>query len=122
MTGFILRIFFSGLIALQPSADGTEVTVLLVNSGHEYSLADGTTLEHHTPLVLARAGNCEGTCTTVDHAAIAQSIYINKTQQQAVTSLNGAILGGGAWRLSRPDAPRTGRAAGHLHQHARSCV
>jgi len=108
MTGFILRIFFSGLIALQPNADGTEVTVLLVNSPHEYALADGTTLAHHTPLVLARAASCEGTCTTADHASIAQSIYINKPPQQAVTALNGAILGGGAWQLSSSDLTLVG--------------
>src|SRR5258708_19326631 len=108
MTGFILRIFFSGLIALQPNADGTEVAVLLVNSPHEYALADGTSLAHHTPLVVARAASCEGTCTTQDHATIAQYLYSNKTSLQAVTALNGAILGGGAWLLSSSDLTLTG--------------
>jgi hypothetical protein len=108
MTEFILRIFFSGLIALQPNADGTEVTVLLVNTPHEYVLADGATLAHHTPIVVARAASCEGICTTADHATIAQSLYVNKTSQQAVTSLNGALLGGGAWRLSSSDLTLVG--------------
>lgn len=103
MTGFILRIFFSGLMALVPSADGTEITVLLVNTPHEYALSDGTTLAHHMPLVVARAASCEGTCTTEDHASIAQFLYANKTLPEAVTALNGAVLGGGAWVLSGSD-------------------
>jgi len=108
MTEFILRIFFTGLIALHPSADGTEVTVLLVNTPHEYALADGTALAHHMPVVVARAASCEGTCTTEDHAAIGQFLYANKTSQQAVTALNGAVLGGGAWLLSSSDLTLVG--------------
>lgn len=103
MNEFILRIFFSGLIALHPSTDGTQVTVLLVNTPHEYALADGTTLAHHMPLMVARAASCEGTCITDDHAAIAQFLYANKTATQATTALNGAVLGGGAWLLSGSD-------------------
>jgi hypothetical protein len=108
MTEFILRIFFTGLIALRPSADGKEVTVLLVNTPHEYALADGTSLAHHMPVVVARAASCEGTCTTEDHASIAQFLYANKTSQQAVTALNGATLGGGAWLLSNSDLTLVG--------------
>lgn len=107
MTGFILRIFFSGLMAFRPSPDGTEVTVLLVQTPHEYALSDGTSLAHHMPLLVARAANCEGTCTTQDHASIAQFLY-NKTPQEAVAALNGAILGGGAWLLSGSDLSVTG--------------
>src|SRR2546430_46212 len=110
MTEFILRIFFTGLIALRPSADGTEVTVLLVNTPHEYALADGTALPHHLPIVVARAASCEGTCTTEDHATIAQYLYSNKTSQQAVTALNGAVLRGGELGRSRDSrARRLGR-------------
>jgi len=108
MTGFLLRIFFSGLIALRPSSDGREVTVLLLNTPHEYALADGTSLAHHMPLVVARAASCEGTCITEDHAAIAQFLYSNKTSQDAVTALNGAILGGGTWLLSSSDLTLNG--------------
>ncbi|MEO8378376.1 MAG: hypothetical protein ABI779_01810 [Acidobacteriota bacterium] len=103
MTEFVLRIFFSGLIALLPSADGKEVTVLLVNTPHEYALADGAPLAHHMPLLLARAASCEGACVTGDQASIAQFLYAKATPQQASTSLNGALLGGGAWRLSSSD-------------------
>jgi hypothetical protein len=108
MTGFILRIFFSGLIALRPSPDGTEVTLLLVNTPHEYALSDGTTLVHHMPLLVARSASCEGMCTTTDQASIAQFLYANKTSPEAVTALNGAILGGGAWLLSSSDLTLVG--------------
>ncbi|PYQ27532.1 MAG: hypothetical protein DMF56_19310 [Acidobacteria bacterium] len=103
MDGFTLKIFFSGLIALLPSSDGKELTVLLVNSGHEYRLADDSELAHHRPLLLARAARCEQTCTTPDQAAIAQYIYAKKTPDQAATALNGALAGGGAWQLSGSD-------------------
>lgn len=105
---FVLRIFFSGLMALLPSADGKELTVLLVNTPHEYSLSDGSSLPHHMPLLLARAASCEGTCTTDDHPAIAQFLYANKTQPEALTAMNGALLGGGAWLLSSSDLTLVG--------------
>jgi hypothetical protein len=108
VTGFILRIYFSGLMAFLPSTDGREATVLLMNTPHEYALADGSTLAHHTPLLLARAASCEGTCTTEQQQSIAQFVYANKTPQQAVTALNGALLGGGAWSLANSDLTLVG--------------
>ncbi len=111
MTEFVLRIFFSGLIALQPSSDGKEVTVLLVNTPHEYTMAGGATLAHHTPIVLARAASCQGTCITDAQASIAQFIYANKTPQQASTALTGALLGGGAWKLAGSDLKLVGAEA-----------
>ncbi|MEA2465477.1 MAG: hypothetical protein QOJ98_3224 [Acidobacteriota bacterium] len=99
MTGFILKIFFNGLIAFMPNTDGTEITVLLVNTPHEYSMSDGSTLADHRPLLLARAASCTGTCMT-DEQEIAQFMFANKTPQQAATALNSALLGGGAWQLS----------------------
>jgi hypothetical protein len=103
MTEFILRIFFSGLIAFVPNSDGTEMTVVLVNTPHEYTLADGEVLPHHHPMLLARAANCEGTCTTSDHASIAEFLFANKTATQAVGALDHALAGGGAWELSSSD-------------------
>jgi len=97
---FVLRIFFSGLIAFIPSSDGKELTVAMIDTPHAYEMADGTTLAHHKPLLLARAASCEGTCRTDDHTSIAQFLYAKKTTQEALTSFNGALLGGGAWQLS----------------------
>jgi hypothetical protein len=99
MTEFLLRIFFSGLIALVPNSDGTEVTVVLVHTPHEYTLAGGDTLPHHHPMLLARA-NCEGTCTTESRSEIAKFLFANKTQAQAETALNAALAGGGVWDLN----------------------
>jgi hypothetical protein len=105
---FVLRIFFSGLIAFLPSADGKELMVLLVNTPHEYALADGSALPHHMPMLLARAASCEGTCTTDDSAGIAQFLFANKSQQEALTAMNGALSGGGAWLLSSSDLSLVG--------------
>ena len=95
---FVLRIFFSGLIAFVPSPDGKELTVLLLNSGHEYALSDGTRLEHHRPLLLARAAQCEGSCGATD-AEIAHYLFPHVSAAKAGDSLQQALLGGGAWQL-----------------------
>lgn len=99
MTEFLLRIFFSGLIAFVPNSDGTEVTVVLVNTPHEYTLASGDPLPHHHPMLLARAANCVGTCTTESRSDIAKFLFANKTPTQAETALNEALGGGGVWDL-----------------------
>jgi hypothetical protein len=105
---FVLRIFFSGLIAFSPSTDGKELNVLLVNAPHEYMLANDTTLVHHKALLLARAAHCDGACVTTDHASIAQFMFANKTSRQALTSLSGALLSGGAWVLSNSELSLVG--------------
>jgi hypothetical protein len=95
---FVLRIFFSGLIAFVPSPDGKELTVLLLNGGHPYTLSDGARLEHHRPLLLARAAHCEGSCGTTD-AEIAHYLFPDPSEERAGHSLQQALLGGGAWQL-----------------------
>ncbi|MGZ8779175.1 MAG: hypothetical protein ACXW31_04570 [Thermoanaerobaculia bacterium] len=97
---FVLRIFFSGLIAFVPGSDGKELTIAMIDTPHAYEMADGTTLAHHKPLLLARAASCEGDCVTDDHASIAQYLYARKTPEEALTSMNHALLSGGAWQLS----------------------
>lgn len=97
---FVLRIFFSGLIAFIPSSDGKELTIAMIDTPHTYEMADGTALAHHKPLLLARAASCEGDCTTDDHPSIAQFLFARKTPEQALTSLSHALLSGGAWQLS----------------------
>ncbi|MEK6371962.1 MAG: hypothetical protein AABO58_04640 [Acidobacteriota bacterium] len=99
MNSFILKIFFSGLMAFIPNQDGSELTVLLLNVDHNHQLSDGSTLAHHMPIVIARAGNCTGTCPKVD-ATIAGHIFVGESAQSAVDSLEAAVAGGGAWVLS----------------------
>lgn len=105
---FVLRIFFSGLITFLPSADGNELTVVMVDTPHAYEMADGSTLAHHKPLLLARAASCEGTCRTDDHTSIARYLYARKTIEEALTSFNSALLGGGAWQLAGSALSLTG--------------
>lgn len=99
---FVLRIFFSGLIAFAPSPDGKELTVLLLDTGHEYSLSDSTALPHHHPLLLARAGKCEGQCGPGD-GSIAKYLYPGKSKEQAADAFAVALQDGAAWKLSRSE-------------------
>jgi hypothetical protein len=96
---FILKLFFTGLMAFVPSQDGTEVTVLLLNVDHNYQTSDGSALAHHKPLLIARAGNCTGQCPTRD-AGIAQFLFSDKSESEALDSLEAAVADGGAWELS----------------------
>jgi hypothetical protein len=98
MSGFVLRIFFSGLIAFAPSPDGKELTVLLVNSDR-YKFANGSPIELHLPLLLARAESCEGKCPTRD-PEIAKHLFPDQPAEVQLDSLAAALAGGGAWRLA----------------------
>ena len=103
MSSFILKILFSGMIVFSPNQDGTEVTVLLLNAGHTHHLSDGSALQDHKPLLIARAGNCTGDCPTRD-ADIAQFVFADQTSSTAAQdSLESAVAGGGAWTLSGSD-------------------
>ena len=99
---FLLRILFSGMIVFVPSEDRTEVTVLLLNIDHSHHVSDGTALDAHTPLLIARAGDCTGQCPKRD-TDIAQFLYADKTQSQAEDALEAAVQGGGAWALAGSD-------------------
>jgi len=102
MNTFVLKLFFSGLMAFIPSQNGNEVTVVLLNVAHDYALSDSTTLDHHTPLLLARAGSCSGDCPTRD-ADVAQYVFADQSEATALDSLEAAVSGGGAWMLSGSD-------------------
>ncbi|HEY0373101.1 MAG TPA: hypothetical protein VGD79_13940 [Thermoanaerobaculia bacterium] len=88
------------MITFIPSSDGKELTVAMVETPHTYQLADGSTLAHHKPLLLARGAHCGGDCGEDDYSSIAQFLYARKTPEQALTSLNGALQGGAAWQVS----------------------
>lgn len=96
---FLVRILFSGLMALVPNEDGTELTVLLLNVDHAYHTSDGAHVEAHHPFLIARAGNCTGTCPKRD-AAVASPLFPDKSASTALDSLEAAVGGGGAWLLS----------------------
>lgn len=99
---FILRILFSGLMVFVPSEDKQEVTVLLLNIGHAHEMSDGSPLDTHKPLCLARAGNCTGDCP-IDDPAIAQFLFSDKSQAAAIDAMEAALDGGAAWLLAGSD-------------------
>ncbi|MGA8808943.1 MAG: hypothetical protein WB973_13785 [Thermoanaerobaculia bacterium] len=102
MTSFILKILFSGLMVFTPNQDGTEMTVLLLSAGHDHHLSDGSALQRHNPMFIARAGSCSGDCPTRD-ATVARAAYNDQTTATAQDSLEAAVGGGAAWMLSGSD-------------------
>jgi hypothetical protein len=97
---FILRIFFSGLIAFVPREDG-KVTVLLLNTPHEHHGKVRSGKEAHQPMLLARAGGCEPECPrsnpTVSkflfpYAASGPDILAKALQDGVVWELSGSDL------------------------------
>ena len=99
---FVLRIFFSGLIAFVPSKDGKELTVVLLRAPHAYHLSDGSALAEHKPLLLARAAKCEGNCSKSD-PKVARFLFSDKSEEQSLDSLSNALDGGSAWQLAGSD-------------------
>ena len=104
MSSFVLRILFNGLMAFVPNADGTEVTVLLLNTdNHAIHTSDGSAVPPHKPMILTRAGNCTGTCPKRD-AAIADFIFKGSSASAAADALEAALgNNGGAWILNGSD-------------------
>jgi len=99
---FILRIFFSGLIAFVPNANRTELTAVLLSTPHEYHVSDGSTVPHHMPLLLARSGGCAGQCDR-RNPDIARFLYADQAPVDAVIALDNALLHGSGWILSGSD-------------------
>lgn len=103
MSSFVLRILFSGLMAFVPNEDGTEVTVLLLNvDNHAYHTSDGAALPPHKPLILARSGDCTGTCPKRE-SAIANFMFSDSSSTAAADALEAALDGGGGWVLAGSD-------------------
>jgi hypothetical protein len=102
LTPFILKILFSGLMIFTPSQDGNEVTVLLLSASPSHHTSDGSALQQHKPLIIARGGGCSGDCPTRD-GEIAQFVYADQSLATAQDSLEAATAGGGAWVLSGSD-------------------
>jgi hypothetical protein len=100
LSTFVLRILFSGLMAFIPNENGTEVTVLLLNSNH-FHTSDGLALQPHKPLIFAR-GNCSGDCVD-DDVDIAGFTFCNLSSSAALDSLVYALGGGSAWKISGAD-------------------
>lgn len=98
---FTLKIFFLGLIALVPSPDGREVTILLVDGRQGFTASDGTELGTHQAFLVARAGGCQGQCERGDRETA--EFFFAKYGAGASARLDDALLQGGVWRLSESD-------------------
>lgn len=97
----ILKIFFVGLIAFVPNPEDNEQTVLLLDAREGYAASDGTWIESHRPLLLARAGDCAGACRT-DAQEVADFLYHSRLQPGSAGTLewlDQSIHQGGAWAL-----------------------
>lgn len=101
MSTFVLRILFTGLMAFIPNENGTEVTVLLLNSDH-YHTSDGSAMQSHKPYVLARAGSCSGACVD-DDTAIAGDMFRDLSSSARLDSLAYALGDGSGWVISGSD-------------------
>lgn len=95
---FILRIFFSGLIAFVPSDDGKELNVLLLDTARMHHATNGNMVPPHMPLLLVRGA--KGGDGALD-AGVAEYLYPDVTSAEAATTLLArAVSGGAAWHLA----------------------
>lgn len=100
MSTFVLRILFSGLMAFIPNENGTQVTVLLLNTDH-YHMSDGSAMQPHKPLLFARAGSCSGACDVP--SAISGYVFRDLSSPAALDSLAYALGDGSAWSIAGSD-------------------
>jgi hypothetical protein len=98
---FIVRIFFVGLIAFVPSPDRSELTVLLLDAADGYAVSDGSSIEPHKALLLARAGACTGVCG--GNSETATFLFPDLAEEAAQGALAQAIDAGAAWQLHGSD-------------------
>jgi hypothetical protein len=87
---FILRIFFSGLIAFIPGKEGKELTVLLLNTPHAHHATTRSGIPEHKPVLLARAAGCAPGCPKID-VSVAKFLYPGISDAEAVDSLAKAV-------------------------------
>jgi hypothetical protein len=101
LSTFVLKILFSGLMAFIPNENGTEVTVLLLNSNH-YHTSDGAAMQPHQSILYARAGDCSGDCVN-DDSDIAAETFRDLSPSPAVEALQDALDNGSAWLIAGSD-------------------
>ncbi len=98
--GFILKIYFIGLIAFVPGEQG-EMTALMLDARDGYAVSDGSWIESHEPMLLVRSGSCSGSCR--DQAQDIADVLFNhgkvSAPEESLRQLESALKGGGAWLL-----------------------
>ena len=102
----LLRIYFIGLMAFVPNQDQGELTVLVVDAREGYYASDGTQIEEHVPVLLARAGACSGDCLA-QKSELADYFFQRGVRKQSKEAAEGqyveALQGGGGWLLADSD-------------------
>jgi hypothetical protein len=93
-----LHLFFAGLIAFVPSQDGRELFVLVPDAGHGHAISDGSSLEPHRALLVARAAGCQGDCEA-GNSEIAGLLFADEPDAKRPGELMDAIRRGTAWQL-----------------------
>jgi hypothetical protein len=86
-------------MAFIPNENGTEVTVLLLNTDH-YHMSDGSMMQPHKPVLYIR-GNCSGDCDVDD--GLDTFTFRDLSPETALDSLNYAIGDGTAWVITGSD-------------------
>lgn len=101
--GFLLRIYFIGLVAFVPDPSGQKMTVLLVDARQPYVASDGELLPVHHPMLLARANGCTGDCVA-EQNAVADVVYAKApSAADRADKLHQALAGGGSWVLDQSE-------------------
>lgn len=135
--GFVLRIYFIGLIAFVPIEDPDQMrmNVLLVDATKGYFVSDGTLMEEHVPLLVAKAARCSGDCGfppgATDAQRIADHLYghgSSPSPTENLRQLQSALGdGGAAWviddselRILPPVAPAAARSRLQIHKNLAS--
>ena len=96
---FILKIFFTGLIAFVPSKDGRELTVLMLNTPHAHHDTVRVGNEEHKPLLLIRAAACAPDCPRTN-TEVSTFLYPEASPAGGADSLALAVDQGVVWQLS----------------------
>ncbi len=95
---FILRIYLLGLLALIPSPDEDEMTVLVLDARHGAQVSDSAAILPHQPWLLVRAADCKGNCWGEAEESAAVEFFSRQPQE-----LRRALQQGGFWALDHEE-------------------
>ena len=103
--GFLLKVYFIGMIGFLPGPDGNEMTVLVLDVRDGYYVSDGSQIEAHVPILVARAASCSGNCQE-QAQEVADFLFQGarvKDARENLKQLQSALAGGSAWKLDGSD-------------------
>jgi hypothetical protein len=119
---FVLRIYLLGLIGFVPHSDEAKMTVLLLDAREPHYTSDGHTIGTHHPVVVARAGGCEGDCLG-EAEALSNIVVPERTTPEPadrLAALRDAVQRGGGWILDGSDLRLEGIGSGLVFHQGRT--